>query len=97
MKKFFAALYLIGVNGVPNLRDVWAYEMHAISLLKKIMSRNRFLSIMANRHYLDTTTYYGIDNITIVNGVYPFWTVKELIQKLSNISESLLSFNIAYQ
>ncbi len=54
MKKFFAVLYLIGINGVTDMRDAWLHDMHSIPLLQKIMS----LSIMANWHYLDTISLY---------------------------------------
>lgn len=54
MKKFFAVLYLIGINGVADMRDAWFHDMHSIPLLQKIMS----LSIMANWHYLDTISLY---------------------------------------
>ena len=30
MKKFFACLYLLGINNVSDMRDAWSNQMHAI-------------------------------------------------------------------
>ena len=55
LKKFFVILYLLGLNGVPNMRDAWGHAMYLVPLVKEIMTRHLFEDIMANWHYIDTS------------------------------------------
>jgi hypothetical protein len=42
MKRFFAAVYLLGLNGVPEMRDARDHPAHAIPILSDIISRYKF-------------------------------------------------------
>lgn len=88
IKKFFACLYVFGLNNFPDMRDAWSHEMHAIPLLEKNLSRNKFEMIMSNWHWCDTSMLHN-DIIKEKNKVDPFWSVTDLCDVMSNTSESL--------
>jgi hypothetical protein len=95
MNSFFACLYLFGINNVPHMRDAWSNEMHALPLLEKIMSRYKFEMIMSNWHWCDTSMLPN-DVIKAKNNADPFWSVTDLVDVISNTSESLWQLGQAF-
>ncbi|MDP3780804.1 MAG: hypothetical protein Q8Q69_06445 [Nitrosopumilaceae archaeon] len=59
---------------------------HSIPLVSRIMTRHRFEDILANWHFVDTSTT-TLEEQERQKGVDPFWTVTELVEFLSDKSQ----------
>jgi hypothetical protein len=71
MERFLAILMLMGIHRLPEIRLYWSNnEMFANALIKKTMSRDRFVSILNNWHFSNNEDNLNNDRL---------WKIQKLV------------------
>lgn len=81
-KKFLALLLLFGIIKYPSKLMAWSQGMFFNPFVVSTMSRNRFLSILRNWHWTDTSIF-TMEERAARNGVNPFWSVQTFVDTLA--------------
>ena len=89
-KGFLACVLHLGIVTYPNRRMAWSTGPEGSQVLRRIMSRERFDSILHYWRFLDISLYSN-EELNELKKADPFWAVTEYCNLLSDQFEGLWS------
>lgn len=83
LKKFIGITLYMGISQLPSRRMYWESGIYGSAFVQKSMSRNRFMAINANLHWLDLSYMSDAERIQR-NRADGYWTLETFFSMLAN-------------